>query len=61
MSWPTTSNATLKIELVTFTSLSVTKSATNQTQNNSTVDDEDDNIHEVVSSDPDYCEIDSYN
>ena len=41
--------------------MSVPKSATNQTQNDSTSEDEDEDIHEAVGSyDPDYCEIDSY-
>ena len=41
--------------------MSVPKPATNQTQNDSTIDDEDDDIHEAVGSyDPDYREIHSY-
>ncbi len=41
--------------------MSVPKPATNQTQNESSVNNEDDNIHAPVGSyDPDYREIDSY-
>ena len=50
-----------KSKKLTSTSLSVPKPATNQTQNDSTIDNEDDDIHEAVSSDHDYLEIASYN
>jgi hypothetical protein len=47
---------------LTSTSLSDPKPATNQTQNDSSDDNEDDDIHEAVSSDPNNCdlEINSY-
>ena len=50
-----------KLNKLTSTSLSVPKPATNQTQNNSTVEDEDGDIHKEVSSDPNYYEQSSYN
>ena len=50
-----------KSNKLTSTSLSVPKPATNQTQNDSTVDDEDEDIHEEVSSDSNYYEQSSYN
>ncbi len=50
-----------KLNKLATTSLSVPKPATNQTQNDSTSEDEDEDIHETVGgSDPDYREIDSY-
>ena len=45
-----------KSNKLTSTSLSVPKPATNQTQNNSTVENEDEDIHEAVSPDPNYLE-----
>ena len=45
---------------LTSTSLSDPKPTTNQTHNDSTIDNEDDNIHEAVSFDHDYLEIASY-
>ncbi len=56
-----TSKASCQIKKLTSTSLSVPKPATNQTENDSTSEDEDDNIHEAVGSyDPDYRKIHSY-
>ena len=45
---------------LTSSNLSVPKPANNQTQNNSSVHDEDDKIYEEVRSDPNSCEISSY-
>jgi hypothetical protein len=54
---PTRAAKSMKL---TSSSLSVPKPANNQTQNNSSVDDEDDNIYEEVRSDPNSYEISSY-
>ena len=49
-----------KLKKLLSRDLSVPKPATNQTQNDSTSEDEDEDIHEAVGSyDLDYCEIDS--
>jgi len=50
-----------KSNKLTCTSLSVPKPATNKTQNDSTVEYEDEEIHEEVSADPNYYEQSSYN
>jgi hypothetical protein len=55
---PTRAAKSMKL---TSSSLSVPKPANNQTQNNSSIDDEDDNIYEEVRSDPNSYEISSYN
>jgi len=50
-----------KSKTLLSTDLSNPKPATNQTRNDSTSEDEDEDIHETVgSSDPEYREIDSY-
>jgi hypothetical protein len=47
-----------KSNKLTSKSLSDPKPATNQTQHDYTIDDEDDNIHEAVGNyDPNYCEF----
>ena len=45
---------------VTSSSLSDPKPANNQTKNDYTFEDEDEDIHETVSSDPNYFEQHSY-
>ena len=45
-----------KSKKLTSTSLSDQKPANNQTKNNCTFKDEDEDIHETVSSDPNYYE-----
>ena len=54
---PTRATKSMKL---TSSSLSVPKPANNQTQNNSSVHDEDDDIYEEVRSDPNSYEISSY-
>ena len=49
-----------KLNKLTSTSLSDLKPAHSQTKNDSTVDDEDEDIHEAVSFDPNYFEQNSY-
>ena len=49
-----------KLKKLASTRLSDLKPANNQTKNNSTVEDEYEDIHEEVSSDPNYVEWSSY-
>jgi hypothetical protein len=46
-----------KLKQLASTSLSDLKPTHSQTKNDSTVEDEDDDIHEAVSSDPNYYEV----